>query len=149
VTRTAIRSHPTGLIAPAIVVVALIGAAISVYLLAVRLAGGVPVCTPGGGCEVVQQSQYSSILGIPVAALGLGYSAAVAIAGFLWWRAGERRALLAAYGLGMVGVVFEAYLVYLQLVVLEAVCIWCVAYGVTVVAGLVLAAIELRRAGRT
>jgi uncharacterized membrane protein len=145
VTRADSRSRPTGPIAPAIVAVALIGLAISAYLLAVRVTGGAPVCTPGGGCEIVQDSEYSEVLGIPVAALGLGYSLIIALAGLTWWRAGDRRALLLAYGLGMVGALFEAYLVYLQLAVIRAVCIWCVAYGVTVVTGLILAALELRR----
>jgi uncharacterized membrane protein len=149
VTRSPDGIRRASALAPALVVVALIGAAISGYLLAVRLAGGAPVCTPGGGCELVQESRYSEILGIPVAALGLGYSLVIAAAGLVWWRAGDRRALLAAYGLGMVGLLFEAYLVYLQLAVIEAVCIWCAAYGVTVVTGLVLAALEVRRSGRT
>lgn len=137
--------RPAGWLGPAIVVVALVGSAISAYLLIVKLGGGTAVCPIGGGCETVQDSVYATILGVPVAALGLGYSLAVAFAGFVWWRTGERRALVAAYILGIVGTLFEAYLVYLELFVIEAVCAWCVAYGVTVIGGLVLAALAMRR----
>jgi len=37
-----------------------------------------------------------------------------------------------------------AYLTYLELFVIGAVCVWCVAYAVTVVAGWVGAALALR-----
>ena len=40
----------------------------------------------------------------------------------------------------------EAYLVYLQLAVIHAVCVWCAAYGLTVVAGFAATVITLRRA---
>ncbi len=138
--------RPVGWLAPAIVVLALVGSAISAYLLVVKLSGGTAVCPIGGGCETVQDSVYATILGVPVAALGLGYSLAVATAGLLWWRTGDRRALVAVYILGIVGTLFEAYLVYLELFVIHAICAWCVAYGVTVVGGLVLAALAMRRA---
>ena len=51
-------------------VVAVLGAAISAYLLYVRQTGGALVCSTGG-CETVQSSTYAEVLGVPVAALGL------------------------------------------------------------------------------
>ena len=59
-------------------------------------------------------------------------------------RRGDRRALYAAYGLGLLGVATVAYLTYLEIFVIEAICIWCVSYGVTIVAGWLLAAVALR-----
>ncbi len=147
--RSSAEVRPTGWLPVAIVVLGLIGAAISAYLLSVKLSGGTAVCPIGGGCETVQESSYATLLGIPVAAYGLAYSIAVTIAGLVWWRTGERRALIVAYALGVLGTLFEAYLVYLELFVIKAICAWCVAYGVTVVAGLVLAAIAMRRAPAT
>lgn len=139
-------SRPFGWLAPAIVLLAAIGVAISAYLTITRLTGGPIVCpVGGGGCDAVDASSYSTILGIPVAAFGLGYSAVVLGAGLAWWARGDRRALQVAYALGILGVLFEAYLVYLELFVIHAVCAWCVLYGVTVVLGLVAAALELRR----
>jgi len=139
----AARRDPLALL---LVVLPLIGLAISAYLLAVRLAGGVPVCTPDGGCEVVQTSKYAEMFGLPVALYGLGFSAVVLGAGLRWLVAGDRRALLLAYGLGIPGTLAIAYLTYLELFVIKAICAWCVVYGTTVVAGLIVAALALRRA---
>lgn len=133
----------------AIVAVAAVGIAIAGYLLAVRLAGGAPACGVGGGCDTVQTSEYATFLGLPVAAWGLGYSTVVLVAGLAWWRRADRRGLFVAYGLGICGSLFVAYLTYLELFVIEAICTWCVAFGTTVVLGLVLAAVALRRAGRS
>ena len=50
--------------------VAVLGTAITAYLLYVRQTGGALVCSTGG-CETVQSSSYAVVLGVPVAALGL------------------------------------------------------------------------------
>jgi uncharacterized membrane protein len=129
-----------GRLAPAIVGVAGVGLGIALYLLLTRVAGGVPVCQPGGGCETVALSEYSTFLGLPVALYGLGYSIVLVGLALIWWRSGDRRALLALYGLGFLGVLVIAYLTYLEVFVIEAICVWCVAYGVTVVVTFALAA---------
>ena len=137
------RRDPLALL---LLVLPLVGLAIAAYLLAVRLAGGLPACGPGGGCELVQGSEYSEFLGLPVALYGVVYSAIVTGSGLRWLMAGDRRALLVAYGIGILGTLGIAYLTYLELFVIEAICAWCVAYGSTVGAGLVVAALALRRA---
>ncbi len=120
------------------------GLLISLYLAATKLAGEVPVCGPLRGCETVSTSPYSELFGIPVAVFGAGFSAVLLAASFRWWRAGDGRAVRLAYALGLVGLVVIAYLTYLELFVIEAVCIWCVGYATTVVAGVVVAALALR-----
>ena len=125
-------------------VIAAAGVAIAIYLTATKLSGGLPVCGPVKGCEDVARSEYSAILGIPVAALGALSSALTAILGLVWALRGDRRALLGAYGLGLFGVLFVAYLTYLELFVIHAVCVWCVAYGLTVVGGWLVALAAVR-----
>jgi uncharacterized membrane protein len=125
--------------------IALIGLAIASYLTITKLAGGSPICGPLQGCETVDASQYSSILGIPTAAFGILYSLTILAAAAGWWRTADRRFLLAAYAVSLAGVVVEAYFVYLQVAVIGAVCVWCAAYGVTVVAGFAANIIALRR----
>jgi uncharacterized membrane protein len=90
---TAARRDPVALL---LVVLPLVGLAIAAYLLAVRLAGGLPACGPDGGCEIVQGSEYSEFLGLPVALYGVAYSAVVLGAGLRWLTASDRRALLVA-----------------------------------------------------
>ena len=127
-----------------IATIALVGLGIAVYLTATKLAGGLPVCGPVKGCEDVALSPYSSIAGIPVAALGAGFSAVLLGLGLVWSSRADRRALLGAYGLGLFGIVFVAYLTYLELFVIHAVCVWCVGYGLTVIVGWLVAAATMR-----
>lgn len=116
-------------------VLALAGLAIASYLLAVRVLGEAPACGPVKGCETVAASEYATLFGLPVALYGVGFSIVLAAACLAWWRRAERRALYAAYGLGLAGIIAVAYLTYLELVVIEAICLWCVSYAVTIVAG--------------
>jgi len=129
--------------------VALGSAAIAAYLSVTRVAGEPAVCGPSHGCETVAQSEYSVLLGfLPVAFLGLGFSlVVVALAARWWWRA-DRRALLAAYGLLLLGTLFVAYLTYVEVFVIEAICPWCVAFAATVVLALVMAGLAMGRSSR-
>jgi uncharacterized membrane protein len=127
-------------------VLALVGLAIAGYLLTVRLLGEAPACGPIQGCDTVAASQYATVLGLPVALFGVGFSVALSAASFAWWRRGDRRALYASYGLGLAGIIAVAYLTYLELFVIEAICVYCVSYGVTIVAGWVLAVLAVRSA---
>jgi uncharacterized membrane protein len=129
----------------AMTVLALLGLAVAGYLLTVRLLGEAPVCGPVKGCDTVAASQYATLFGFPVALYGVGYSFLLAGACMVWSWAGERRALYTAYGLGLAGIVAVLYLTYLELFVIEAICIWCVTYGVTIVTGWILAAIAAWR----
>lgn len=118
------------------------GILVSAYLTWTHLRGVVPVCVGGGsGCDIVQTSRYSEILGVPVAALGL-----VAYSGLLLSAAlkGETAALLGLF-IALVGTLFSAYLTYLELFVIGAICQWCVASAALVVACLLLCVFRLTR----
>ena len=121
------------------------GAAISTYLAITRLAGELPACGPLQGCEQVATSEYSAVLGIPLAVLGLGFSLAILALVVAWARTGSQLAVLGAYGLGLMGIVVVAYLTYLELFVIHAVCAWCVAYAATVILGWAVIAWGVRR----
>jgi uncharacterized membrane protein len=125
-------------------VLALAGLAIAAYLLAVRLLGEAPACGPIKGCETVATSEYATLFGLPVALFGVGFSILLGAVCLAWWRRADRRALYAAYGLGLAGIIAVAYLTYLELFVIEAICIWCVSYALTIVVGWVGAALATR-----
>ena len=99
----------------------------------------------GHGCATVADSHYSHLAGINVAVFGIvGYVlllAAAATPGDL----GRFGGFVAA----LVGFGFSAYLTYLELFVIDAICQWCVASAVSddPAAG-VNAARALRYAGR-
>lgn len=121
--------------------VALAGIAVAGYLTWVHFDDAALVCVAGGGCETVQESEYAEIAGVPVAMLGLG--AYVALLGLIVWD--SRSARLAAAMIALVGGLFSMYLLALQLFVIEAVCVWCLANDVVIAPALaVLTALRLR-----
>jgi uncharacterized membrane protein len=132
---------------PAATMVALAvgGIAISAYLTFVKLSGGQPYCGPIVGCETVNTSPYSVAFGVPVALFGLAASSVLLGAVAWWWRTSDRRALAAAYVIGLASLPFLAYLTYLELFVIHAVCVWCVAYAIAVVGGWLVAWREISR----
>jgi uncharacterized membrane protein len=118
---------------------ALVGLLISAYLTMSHYGlTGPLVCGGSGSCEKVQASRYAVFLGVPVAAIGLGgyvVLLAVALAGTherFAARSGPTRLLVMFSGLG---VAFSAYLTWLELFRIHAVCRWCVA-SAAVIAGI-------------
>jgi uncharacterized membrane protein len=123
---------------------AVVGLLISGYLSWVHYMGVIPVCVGGsGGCDTVQTSSYATILGVPVAVLGLvGYSGLL-LSALLRGEIGVYLGFL----LALVGVLFSAYLTYLELFVIHAICEWCVASATVMVAALICATAEVYFSG--
>jgi uncharacterized membrane protein len=127
----------------AIGVVAVAGLAVSGYLTAVRAAGDDPACVVGGGCHTVQESEYSELVGIPVAVLGLVAYGALLVAALLPGPVGRALGLFTA----LVGVGFSAWLTYAEVVLIEAICAWCVTSAALITLALILTAVRAARAG--
>lgn len=122
-------------------VLSVVGILISAYITWTHLRGVAPVCIGiGGGCETVQTSRYSEILGIPVATLGLAGYAGLLFSASLRGESGVFLGLFFA----LVGVVFSAYLTWLELFVIHAICQWCVASAILMVASLILTVMRFR-----
>ena len=126
----------------AVAVLAVVGMGIAAYLTYLHYAGGSPYCvlSGGGGCERVQESQYAELADVPVALLGL-VAYAVLLATAL-----VRGPIAAAAGAGiaLAGAAFSAWLLYAQLVLIDAVCQWCVANDVVIAMTAVAAVWRLR-----
>jgi uncharacterized membrane protein len=90
------------------------------------------LCTGAGGCSTVNSSPYSTVAGVPIAVIGLGAYLVIGGLAFLSTREGRlaHQAPLAVFGLSLVGVLYSAYLTYLELFVIHAICPWCVASAV-------------------
>jgi uncharacterized membrane protein len=121
---------------------AIVGLLISAYLTWVHYTGVVPVCVGrSGGCETVQTSSYATIFGVPVAVLGLVGYAGLLFSALLRGEAGVYLAFLVA----LVGTLFSAYLTYLELFVIHALCQWCLASAAIMVAALLSASLGVWR----
>jgi len=74
-------------------------------------------------CDIVNRSEYSSIMGIPVAGIGVaGYAALFVLSTFCKWRAETPTWLL---GAAILGLAFALYLTYIEAYVLTTWCILC------------------------
>ena len=119
---------------------ALATAGISAYLVTVHYSGGPIACFAGGGCETVQKSAYSEIAGVPLSVLGLAAYLALAATQL---RRGEGGATL-SLGFSVATAAFAGYLIVVQAVVLDAICVWCMTTDAIAMTLLVLCALRLR-----
>jgi uncharacterized membrane protein len=129
------------------IIVSAIGIAISIYMTIFKLTDNAAMCLGNGGCSVVNASRYSEIYGIPVAVVGLGGYLAIVAALFLETRSAffKENGNLLAFGMALIGVMFTAYLTYLEIYVIKAICPFCVASAIAISMVFVLTLIRLVR----
>ena len=126
---------------------ALAGVALAAYLTWVHFDPALLVCSVVGGCHTVQSSAYAVAAGVPVALWGLAMYlllavlAAARLARPSWRWPLTYAALLLALG----GALYSGYLTALELVVIRAVCQWCVASAATVTAIFLCEAVRAAR----
>lgn len=121
-----------GLVIP---ILSVIGMLISAYLTWVHWGGSKALCTGIGDCETVNNSAYAVVSGIPVALLGFGMYLALFGLSVYGRRAGPSMVstlALATFGISLAGVLYSAYLTYIELAVIHAVCPWCVTSAVLI-----------------
>ena len=130
--------------------VALAGVFVALYLTLFKLGFiGTLVCAVGS-CEVVQTSRWATFLGYPVAAWGVAYYLAVlavSLAGLGASRVDSRRLSQLLVLMTATGVLFSAWLTYLELFVIDAICLWCVVSAVLATILFVIALLDLREVG--
>ena len=100
-----------------------------------------------GSCETVNTSKWSRFLGMPVALWGVLFYLdvfAVAVISSLPRFDNERVWSVVLVAESAVGVLFTAWLTYLELGVIHAICIWCVTSAVIVTLIFVVSVADLR-----
>jgi len=132
----------------AIAVLALIGIFDAAYLSMYKLGiiGGI-TCTVGS-CQQVQNSPQSALFGIPVSVLGLGAYVtlfALAIVGVQPRWADDRRIAVAIAVVSGIGMVFSAYLTYVEARVIYMWCMYCVISAILITLIFLLSLPGLRR----
>lgn len=127
------------------VAIAGLGLLNAIYLTWIKLANATIACSNIGDCETVNNSRYSEIASIPIAAFGAAAFAAMLLMLLLDRRPSERSELLrlGVFGLALAGTLYSAYLTYLEFAVLRAVCPFCVASAILLTALLLLSILRL------
>jgi uncharacterized membrane protein len=110
------------------------GFAVSGFLAFIQPIDSKPVCGPIGDCSAVQNSRYAVLFDfLPIGLLGfIGY-----VVILIAWIVGQlapglvkKWSILIVWGLCIFGVIFSAYLTYLEPFVIGATCMWCVSSAV-------------------
>ncbi len=133
------------------IILALAGLGVSAYLMwGYTTPGASLACGGSHGCDTVKNSAYASLAGIPLPILGLG-----AYLSLLLLLVAQNQAVirdknwspyiaLAIFGFSLIGVLYSAYLTYLELFVIYAICRWCVAAAIIMVTIFFLSIFNLR-----
>ena len=117
-------------------VLSIIGLSVAIYMTYIETQSVQAICGPVGDCNAVQSSRYATLFGwLPVGLLGaIGYVAILAA-----WLVGrfipgvvKNYAPAAIFAMALFGTVFSVYLTYLELLVIRAVCIWCLSSAVII-----------------
>jgi uncharacterized membrane protein len=100
--------------------------ALTVYLTITSWLGQAPLyCDQGSSCDIVQNSRWGTLLGVPTSFWGFLTYAALAHIGFrvrnigLHWKT--------AWTVSLVGLSYSVYLNVISLFVIEAACVYCLA----------------------
>ena len=99
-----------------------------------------------GSCETVQLSRWATFLGLPVAVWGIGAYLAVlgiALVGLQPAFVGSRVISWLLVGLNAWNVLFSGWLTYLELFVINAICMWCVVSAVLILIIFALSLVDL------
>jgi uncharacterized membrane protein len=126
---------------------ALIGLFVAMYLTMYKTGMIGEITCSIGSCETVNTSRWSTFLGLPVAAWGLGFyitALTVAIVGSSDRWADERGPAVVMVGLSGWGVLFSLWLTYLELFVIHAICMWCVISAIIVTLIFITSVLDLR-----
>jgi uncharacterized membrane protein len=127
--------------------IALAGVFVALYLSLYKLGYiGSLVCAVGS-CEVVQTSRWASLLGVPVAVWGVAFYVVVlgvTLVGLSPALADSRRVSQLLVAMTGTGVLFSLWLTYLELFVIDAICMWCVISAVLATLLFLVCLLDLR-----
>ncbi|HET7550310.1 MAG TPA: vitamin K epoxide reductase family protein [Gemmatimonadaceae bacterium] len=129
-----------------VALLALVGAFVALYLTLYKIGViGVLACNIGS-CETVNTSRWATFLGLPVAAWGLGTYIVILVLALAGMQgvAPRETSWLTALITGW-GVLFSAWLTYLELFVIHAICMWCVISATLMLLLFVTSVFDLRQ----
>ncbi|OGK56182.1 dihydroorotate dehydrogenase (quinone) [Candidatus Roizmanbacteria bacterium RIFCSPLOWO2_02_FULL_38_10] len=112
---------------PALMLLSLIGLFDSFYLSYKHFKNIIPPCTGNifSDCGQVLTSEYAYFFGIPLAYIGIIYYAILTVSLVTYLKTKDHRPIYLFILANSVGIFFSVYFVFLQLVVIKAICTYC------------------------
>lgn len=133
-------------------ILAVIGVIDAVYLLIIKWTNNKALCLQGvGDCWSVNTSKYSEIAGIPISLLGIGaYLVILALLmledrGEFW----KNNSPMIIFGISLAGTLYSAYLTYVEIYVIRAICPFCVISAIMILGLLGVSIARLVSASQT
>jgi len=129
------------------IALAMLGLAVSIYMTVFKLTDNESMCIGNGGCSKVNSSSYAEVYGIPVAVFGFGGYGLIAALLYLEDRSKflKENGTMIVFGLALVGFLFTLYLIYVEVVLIHALCPFCVTSQITMTILFILSIIRLAR----
>ena len=134
-----------------IAALALAGIFVAVYLLLYKLGMIGHLSCNIGSCETVNTSKWAKFMGMPVAGWGVAYYVGL----FLLTMIGTGESYADSVGMSKLlafvagtGFLFSAYLTYLELFQIHAICEWCVTSAIIVTIIFLVSLVDLRETKR-
>lgn len=135
-----------------LVLLAVVGIGIALYLTLYKVGViGILSCSVGS-CETVNTSRWSTLMGIPIATWGLGAYALLLVLAMVGSSEAREASVPIArmiFALAAWSVLFSAWLTYLEIFVIRAICIWCLSSAALWVVIFAVSVADLRSVSRT
>ena len=127
------------------------GMGVSAYLMwGYTVPGASLACGGSHGCEAVKNSDYASLMGLPLPLIGLATYLTILVLLVLQRQFSSRKSdwlsyiILGVFGISLTGVLYSAYLTYVELYVIHAICRWCVMSAAIMAAIFLLSMLNLQ-----
>ena len=121
-----IQKIPNWILA-SVLILASLGFIDATYLTISHYVGADLYCGVSGGCSTVTNSAYSTFMGMYVSVYGMLYYMSILISTVIYIDTKNKKIIKLLIILPAIGFLFSLYLVYLQLFVINAICIYCMA----------------------
>jgi uncharacterized membrane protein len=130
------------------IVLALIGLLDSSYLTWLKFANDPRMCIQGlGDCWSVNISRFSVVYGIPIAILGICAYGFLFLLNFFEDRNKfiKNNSVSISFGVTLVGIIYSAFLTYVEIFVIKAICPFCVFSAVIMLSLFIITILRLYR----
>jgi uncharacterized membrane protein len=126
-------------------ILAVIGLLDSLYLTWAKLTHTAVICGGSSECQTVNDSPYAEIAGIPISLLGMGAYIVILVLLYLdkrgrFW---DEYSKIFVFGITLAGVLYSAYLTFIEVAVIYAICPYCVVSAVVMLLLFIIAIVRL------